>query len=169
MKRILLILLLTGTANADVLGADTRVYLGSQVITNDRETFQVGITFEWSHVEVDMSHGIQRTKWRVASEPEWEMDEWQSGSIFAIRGYPFSFQKYRPVITWVHTSDITRGEPFNDEEEPTSDYVGVGVTAVTKRIEFDLTTGISGRECAFFTCGGNAKTHETQIQMRWYF
>lgn len=155
--------------SAELFGADIGAYVGGQTITNDTKTVQVGLTLEWRHISVDVSHGIKKTDWRVENEPTWEMDDWQSGSAVNIRVYPFNTTTIRPLITWVHLSDATRGVPFNNKEEPSSDYVGVGITLVWKRLELDISTGISGRECTFFSCGSQAKTHETQIQIRAYF
>ena len=166
---ILLLSLSTEAKAEDFLGADVGVYLGSQVITNETESFQVGLTLDWNVVAIDMSHGIKRTSWRVESEPEWEMDDWQSGSIFSIRVYPFNTETWRPLITWVHLSDITRGRPFNSKEEPTSDYLGVGVSYEYKKIGLDFTGGLSGRECAVFSCNSKSQSFEAQIQMRFYF
>ena len=157
-------------AKADFLGSEVSAYVGGQVITDDTDAIQVGLSLKWKYVTADMSTGIKRVSWRVKSEPEWEMDTWQSGSIFALRGYPFMPESdFRPLITWVHLSDVSRGQPFNNKEEPTSDYLGVGFTAVSGPLEVDLTAGYSGRECAWFSCSSNAKTPEVQFRIRVYF
>ena len=159
--------------SAELLNADIGAYVGAQTITNDTKTVQVGLTLEWTYVSVDMSHGVKKTEWYVENEPTWKMDDWQSGSVFGVRLYPFNTTTLRttvrPLITWVHMSDAFRGVPFNDKEEPTSDYVGVGVTFVWNRLELDISTGISGRECMLFSCNSEAKTRESQIQIRAYF
>lgn len=173
MKNIWMLLLFVWSYeahSAEIFGADIGAFGALQKITNDTESVQIGLTLEWPYIAVDMSTGIKRTSWRVRNEPTWEMNDWQSGSMFALRGYPFkNATTVRPLITWVHLSDIFRGEPFNTKEEPTSDYVGIGVTLVWKRLELDISTGISGRECAFFSCDSSAKTRESQIQLRGYF
>ena len=70
------------------------------------------------------------------------------------------------VIVYDHTSDLTRGYPFNDQAEPTQDYVGAGVTitlGAAKRFELDLTHGrkrLDGR--------GNAWESGSQVQLRFY-
>jgi hypothetical protein len=158
-------------SNADVLGAEVRVYGELQHITNDTDSIQLGFSLEWQpYIAVDLSTGIKRVAWRVESEPEWKMDEWQGGSIAAVRAYPFGDRfKVRPLLTWVHMSDVARGEPFNDKEEPTSDYAGVGVTAVWKQLEFDITLGMSGRECNLFNCASGSRTTEGQVRFRGYF
>jgi len=167
---LIALLFLSFNVSAEFFGADVGGYVSTQKITDDHEMIQVGLTLEWSHVAVDISHGTRRVAWQTVDEPQWKMDEWQSGSVFSIRGYPFNFIKIRPLITWVHMSDLVRGRPFNDENEPTSDYMGVGFTIVWKRFELDVSTGITARECdLFFACGSNAKTHESQIQLRGYF
>jgi len=167
---IVLLLMVSEAHSAEIFGAELSAYVGGQKVTDASESVQIGLTLKWPYVEVDMSHGIQRVSWRVEQEPTWEMDEWQSGSAFGIRGYPFrNATTIRPLITWVHLSDITRGVPFNDKEEPTSDYFGIGVTFVWKRFELDVSTGVLGRECAMFRCSANSRTSESQIQLRGYF
>ena len=49
-----------------------------------------------------------------------------------------------PVVKYDHDSDITRGVPFNDQEEYSSDYVAAGITVTAgrrKRWEIDITHG----------------------------
>jgi hypothetical protein len=48
------------------------------------------------------------------------------------------------MVTYDHTSDITRGAPFNEQPEPQADYIGGGATLTVgefKRFEIDLTHG----------------------------
>lgn len=172
MKRFaILMLFLSFNANAAdfLLGSDVGIYVGAQKVTEDHELVQLGVTVEWKYVALDFSHGIRRVAWRVKSEPQWEMDKWQSGSVFSIRGYPFDTRPIRPLITWVHMSDIFRGCPFNkNKQEPTSDYFGLGATIDWKKIEIDLSFGVSARECSLFQCDSVSFTNEAQIQFRGY-
>ena len=133
-------------ANADA--AEIDAYVGGQSVINDADAVQIGVTVDWEYVAIDLSHGIKRVQWRVKSEPNWQMDEWQSGSEFGIRVRPFGRQrKITPVIMWSHLSDITRGRPFNDKEEPSSDFIGSGFTVEWKRAELDIAYGWQLREC----------------------
>lgn len=143
----LLFTLLAISQNA--MSAELGAYVGGQTVVGDADAVQVGLTIEWEYVEVDLSHGIKRVGWHVNSEPSWKQNEWQSGSEFSVRVYPLGEGAVRPIVTWSHLSDITRGEPFNDKEEPSSDFVGAGLTVEWKRVEFDVAYGWQLRECRF--------------------
>lgn len=169
MNRAVLLAALLVSQAAD--GAELGGYIGAAQSGDALQTVQVGLTIEWKYVEFDLSHGVQKTQWRVPVEPDWKMDEWQSGTEASFRIYPFSrFETIRPLIVWTHVSDISRGKPFNDEaDEPTSDYFGIGATVEIKRFEFDLTYGSFGRECHFTTCSDGSRTNEFKIAFRGYF
>jgi len=163
MKKLIaiaIILLVSEAHSAELFGAEINVFAGIQKI-NKHETVQLGIVFEWEHTVFDFSYGIQRVGWPADQKPSWGTNKWQSGSVVSFRGYPFNTQTIRPLITWVHMSDITRGSPFNNTKEPTSDYVGVGVTFDWKRFELDISTGILHNS---FT-----ETPELQIRLRYLF
>lgn len=162
---LLAALLATQSANAVEFGG----FVGGAQSGDALQTVQLGLTVEWKHVEFDVSHGVQKTQWRVTAEPEWEMDEWQSGSTLAVRVYPFNTETIRPLLVWSHVSDITRGRPFDDENEPTSDYFGVGATIEIKRFELDVTYGSFGRECRVTECSSGSRTNEFKIAFRGYF
>ena len=150
-------------------GAEFGGFVGAAQTGGELQTVQVGLTVEWKHIEFDLSHGVQKTQWRVPVEPEWEMDEWQSGTEASIRVYPFNTETIRPLFIWTHASDITRGKPFNDENEPTSDYFGAGLTVEIKRFELDVTYGTFGRECRVIECSSGSRTNEFKIAFRGYF
>lgn len=154
---------------AELLGIDIGAYASASRTGDALDTAQLGLTLEWTYLAVDLSHGIQKTHWRVPSEPTWEMNEWQSGSAIGVRIYPFNTETIRPLLVWTHVSDIPRGDPFNEDEEPTSDYFGVGATFVFKRLELDVTYGAFGRECRFTSCSNGSKTNEFQFTLRGYF
>jgi len=154
---------------AEFLGSDVGVFLASEHITHGHDAWQLGITLRWDHVKFDASHGIKRTKWRTPSEPQWKMDEWQSGSSFALRYYPFNMETIRPMVIWNHSSDITRGKPFNDKNEPTSDFFGAGFTFEKRQFELDLAYGRLGRECRVIQCAPGSKTNEFMFTLRGYF
>lgn len=163
------LILASNVSAADILGADVQGWIGGETVTNGRDAVQIGVTFEWKHVEVDVSHGVQKVHYRVPAEPEWEMDKWQGGTIGVLRIYPFNTQTIRPLLVWSHASDITRGKPFNDKEEPTSDFFGAGVTVEVKRFELDIAYGSLGRECRILECYPGSRTNELRIGFRGYF
>ena len=162
---LLAALLATQSANA----VEFSGFVGGEQTGNELQTVQVGLTVEWKHVELDVSHGVQKTQWRATAEPEWEMDEWQSGTTGSLRIYPFNTKTIRPLLVWTHVSDITRGRPFDDENEPTSDFLGAGVTVEIKRFELDVTYGSFGRECRVTKCRSGSRTNEFKIAFRGYF
>lgn len=150
--------------------AELQGWVGAETVTDGRDAVQIGITLEWEHVEFDVSHGVQKVHYRVPAEPEWKMDEWQSGTIATIRVYPFNWNTIRPFALWSHSSDITRGKPFNDENEPTSDFFGIGVSAyLGKRFEIEAAYGSLGRECQIIECYPGSRTNEMRIAFRAYF
>ena len=173
MKYLIIFSLLAGylwtdAASAELLGSDVSVWVGGETITDGGEAVQLGITLEWKYVEFDVSHGVKRVSWRVPSEPEWKMDEWQSGSLGTFRIYPTTMHPIRPLLTWSHSSDITRGRPFNDENEPTSDFFGAGITIEMKRFELDVAYGRLGRDCKFIECSPGSRTSEFRLSFRGY-
>lgn len=155
--------------SAEFLGSDVQAWAGAETITDGSEAVQLGITLEWKYVEFDLSHGVRQVPWRVPAEPEWEMDEWQSGTTATIRAYPFNTQTFRPLLIWSHASDITRGSPFNDEEEPTSDFFGAGVTVEVEWLDIDVAYGSFGRECQIIHCAPGSRTEEFRVSFRGYF
>jgi len=165
---ILLLILFVFTVR-DTNAAEFGGYVGGSQTGDDLQTVQIGLTIEWKYVEFDLSHGVQKTQWRVPAEPEWKMDEWQSGTTGSFRIYPFKTETIRPLLVWTHVSDIARGRPFDDENEPTSDFFGAGVTVEFDRFEFDATYGTFGRECDITKCSPGSRTNEFQITFRGYF
>jgi len=163
------VLLAALLASQSAHGVEFGGFVGGAQTGDSLQTVHIGLTVEWKHVEFDISHGVQKTQWRVPVEPEWQMDEWQSGTTGSFRIYPFNTETIRPLLIWSHVSDITRGKPFNDKEEPTSDFFGAGVTIEVNRFELDLTYGSFGRECHFTTCSPGSKTNEFKIAFRGYF
>lgn len=149
--------------------AELDIYVGGEQIGIALQTVQIGLTVEWKHVAIDLSHGAQRTQWRVPEEPGWQNYKWQGGSTVSVRIYPFNTKTIRPLLVWSHVSDIIRGKPFNNENEPTSDYFSAGVTIVIKRFELDLTYGSFGRECYFASCGVDSRTNEFKVGFRGYY
>ena len=142
----LLFSLLAISQNAS--GAEIGAYISAQTVLDDADAVQIGVTIEWERVEIDLSHGIKRVSWHVPIETSWEQDKWQSGSEFNIRAYPFdSWYDWRTMVMWSHLSDVTRGKPFNDKDEPSSDFVGFGVTKEWRNFELDIAYGWQLREC----------------------
>ena len=165
---LLATLLLCSVAHADFLwGTKTDVYLDTMKITGDYEGVQLGFSLNWNHLSIDFNDGIKRTSWDLPNETEWKKGEWQSGSNVTARIYPFGFlQKYRPLITYVHMSDIARGYPFNKRHEPSAEYLGAGVTFVTRHFEVDLTVGRDARQCSISGCDPGYDSWETQLRVR---
>lgn len=152
----------------EFLGSDVGVYVGAEHITSEQDAVQLGLSFEWEHFDFYMSHGVKRTKWRTIGEDTWQMDEWQSGSIVGLTWYPFDTATIRPMLLWSHSSDITRGDPFNDQEEPSSDFMGIGLTYEKNRFEVDFAIGHAGRECAVLKCYSGSGTFEAMVRFRGY-
>jgi hypothetical protein len=62
-----------------------------------------------------------------------------------------------------------RGEPFNNEDEPTADFYGLGLTFDLDPIEVDLAVGRFNRECALFRCASSSASTEGLIRFRFNF
>lgn len=171
MKRLIIIILLLAPFEAhaaEIFNADVGVWMGIEHITNDQDAVQLGVSLEWEHFDFNISAGTKRMKWRAVGEPEWEMDEWQSGSIVSLSWYPLNTTNTRPMLIWSHSSDITRGKPFNDTNEPTADFLGIGLTVQKSWFEIDLAIGRSARECSIIKCHKGSATTEAMIRIKGY-
>lgn len=167
---ILFVAIASNEARADdIFGADFKLFVGGESVIGDLDAVQAGFTFEWTYFAIDMSHGRKRVQWRVPDEPQWQMDDWQSGSTVTARIYPFQTGNLRPLVIWSHSSDVTRGDPFNDKEEPTSDFIGAGATYRWNSVDVDVAYGMQARECAVFDCPSQNKTNEVFVRLRWNF
>ena len=164
------ILAITQTANAEeFLGGDVSVWVGGEHVNEDQASVMLGASLEWRQFTLRFAHGVKSTEYRAIGEPEWEMDEWQSGTNSAILWHPTPPAFFRPHLIWRHASDITRGRPFNDKNEPTSDFFGAGFTLAEpdERIEFDFEYGLSARECALFNCShSHNKSWQARVALR---
>lgn len=162
------LLLATALLYTNAAGAvEYTAWGGGDTMTNSsQDTIQLGLSVEWEHVILELSHGRKKVGWRVEGEPSWQMNEWQGGSSIALRVYPFNNERYRPLVIWTHVSDIARGRPFNDKDEPTADFFGLGLTFDYERFEVDVACGRFMRECALFNCGSNSSTYEGLLRFR---
>lgn len=157
-------------ANADGFIKDhVKLWGSAATIAGDQDELYLGFSLEWKYVAFDFAHGRKRVQWWAIGEEDWEADEWQSGSAFSTRIYPFGEGNIRPLFIWHHSSDVTRGQPFNGTDEPTADFAGIGATFVWKRLELDAAFGRQYRECAIFTCGDNAASNEVFVRVRGVF
>lgn len=71
--------------------------------------------------------------------------------------------QYDPLLKLTHISDITRGYP-----EPTSDYIGTGVTITYKQLEVDLSHGLKSRDCAMMRGRRCYWESGSELSMRFY-
>ncbi len=156
------------THGAEFLKGDLSAWVGAEHVSHDQDAVMLGVSLEWKYFTVEIGHGIKRTKWRTLDEHDWQMDEWQSGTNSALRWHPFDTGFVRPHIIWRHASDITRGRPVNDDEEPTSDFLGIGITLSQdgEPIELDIEYGYAARECGLFNCSVGAGTAEVRVAIR---
>ena len=152
----------------EFLGSDVSAWVGAEHVSHDQDAVQLGVSLEWTNFTLEIAHGVKRTKWRTIDEPEWQMNEWQSGTNTALKWHPFDTGFFRPHIVWRHASDILRGSPFNNKNEPTSDFFGAGVTIEEKDqpIAFDVEYGYAARECAMFDCSSGSRTPELRLAIR---
>jgi hypothetical protein len=76
-----------------------------------------------------------------------------------------------PWLGYTHVSDIMRGPPLGavlDGCEPTTDWLGVGVTVAFPRVDVDIAHGIKQRDA---WCGrpyAQARESGTLASVRWY-
>jgi hypothetical protein len=170
MVAVILFLIMKPADAAEFLKGDLSAWVGAEHVTHDQDAIQIGVSLEWDKFTIEIGHGIKRTMWRTIGEPEWQIDEWQSGTNSAIRWHPFDTGFVRPHIIWRHASDVTRGKPFNDKTEPTADFLGLGVTLSQdgEPIEIDFEFGYAARECSIFDfkCSAGANTPEIRIAIR---
>ena len=81
--------------------------------------------------------------------------------------------QFKPFVEYTHTSDLFRGWPFEREAEPTSDYIGAGLSIRWRdTLQFDFSHGVKSRNCSmFYTLPDHKKTCDwesgTQLTLRW--
>ena len=102
----------------ELLGSDVSAWVGGEHVNDDQESVMLGVSMEWRQVTLELSHGTRRVHWRTIGEDSWQMNEWQAGSTVALKWHPTRPAFFRPHVIWRHASDITRGRPFNDKDEP---------------------------------------------------
>jgi hypothetical protein len=69
-----------------------------------------------------------------------------------------------PFVVYSHLSDVTRGRPFNGQDEAQSEYIGAGITIVAgklKRFEIDISHGRKSVDRAGWESG-------SQLNVRFY-
>jgi hypothetical protein len=77
----------------------------------------------------------------------------------------------RAFLGYTHVSDITRGPPFAEIKpgcEPTTDWVGAGVTFVWPHVQVDLAHGVKQRDA---WCGrpyAQPREPGTELALRFY-
>ena len=80
-----------------------------------------------------------------------------------------------PFLMYSHDSDLFRGPPFNHETEPTTDFIGAGVTIEWRKFELDLAQGFKSRDCNYVRRTNGQGSYScvwesgTQITARWYW
>lgn len=153
---------------AEFLGSDVSAWVGGEHVNDDQESVMLGVSFEWRQVTLELSHGTRRTHWRTIGEDSWQMNEWQSGTTSSLKWHPTRPAFFRPHLIWRHASDITRGRPFNDKEEPTSDFFGIGFTLEQRGepIALDFAYGKAMRECDILKCFSGSSTNEARVAIR---
>lgn len=165
----LILLAVAQTADAEeFLKGDLSAWVGAEHVSHDQDAALIGVSLEWDNFTLEIGHGTKRTKWRTIDENDWQMDEWQSGTNTSLLWHPFKGGFVRPHLIWRHASDVTRGRPFNDKDEPTSDFLGLGfkLKQPGEPIEVDVEYGYAARECAIIDCSKGAGTAEIRIFIR---
>lgn len=77
----------------------------------------------------------------------------------------------RPFMGYTHISDITRGPPLGPPVngcEPTTDWLGLGVTFAWRHVQIDLAHGVKQRDA---WCGrpyAQPRENGTEVAIRWY-
>jgi hypothetical protein len=153
----------------ELWGADTSIWIEGEHTNRDQASITLGASLEWRYITLRLGHGIKKTEYRAVGEDNWQMDEWQSGTNTSLLWHPTGPAFFRPHFIYRHASDITRGRPFNDKHEPTSDFFGVGfrLGEPGEHIELDFDYGLSSRECALWNCAYSAnKSWEARVAVR---
>lgn len=82
-------------------------------------------------------------------------------------------QTLEPFLGYTHVSDVLTGRPFLTNPagcEPTTDWLGAGVTVVWPRVEIDFAHGIKARDmwCSRSSPTRGHSESGTLVTMRWY-
>jgi len=107
------------------------------------------------------AHYIQFPKWALRIVPV---------IAFLFVAQPSHAVEFEPFVKYTHTSDLLTGPPFASTAvlEPTTDYIGFGVTAVWKKFEIDLSHGRKARDCQYTSDGPCDWVSGTEVSFRWY-
>lgn len=75
------------------------------------------------------------------------------------------------ALSYSHTSDVLRGPPFMmaaEGCEPTTDFLGSGVTVVWRRLEIDFAQGVKVRDAWCGKPWRQPAESGTHLALRWY-
>lgn len=105
----------------------------------------VGVRAKFKYLTFELSNGIKRANRtaRNANKPS-------NGTQLGIHIHPFPHDTaYKGLrISGFHLSDIFRGKPFNEREEPVDHFLGAGYTFKKHNYEFDLLVGMESHDCS---------------------
>ncbi len=105
----------------------------------------VGIRTKFRNVSLEISNGIKK-----AQRDDREANQFSNGTQLGIHVYPFHGPESpsRFVISAIHLSDLFRGKPFNDKEEPVDHFLGAGYSILRDHYEIDLLFGKESHDCS---------------------
>lgn len=135
----------------------------------------LGATVSFQKWEIDATHGLKTIDCSDAGNCDWQNGTQVAARYYFLRkedGLVIGYRAWviEPFVSYVHQSDLLRGPPFkDDDEEPTLDFIGVGLTVQRIAWEVDLSHGLKAIDC---TGGQGVNTCDpesgTQLTVRWY-
>lgn len=105
----------------------------------------LGARINMEYFSLEISNGIKK-----ASRKNREANKVSNGTLISIDIYPFqnSQSKNKYILSASHLSDIFRGQPFNDEEEPVDHFFGIGFLKKSDQYESKILFGKESHDCS---------------------
>ena len=105
----------------------------------------VGVRAKFKFLTFELSNGIKR-----ATRTARDANKPSNGTQLGIHLHPFPHHTALKGlrVSGFHLSDLFRGKPFNELEEPVDHFLGAGYTFEKHNYEFDLLIGKESHDCS---------------------
>ena len=167
MKKILLPFLVMATllAHKSAHSATLQYYYAYEFLSASQVNYlAVGVRAKFKYASFEISNGIKK-----ANRTARNANKLSNGTLLAMHIYPFhnTDKTARLVLTATHLSDIFKGKPFNDREEPVDHFFGAGYTIQKGNYEADIIFGRESHDCSL---DSKCKyTNQIKAAVRYYF
>ena len=134
------------TIPSSAYGASFEYYSSYEYFSASKVQYlALGVRAKFRHATIELSNGIKK-----ADRPEKNANSASNGTLVGIHIFPFhsTDSRDRFVLSAIHLSDLFRGEPFNDQEEPVDHFLGAGYALSRDNYEIDLLIGKESHDCS---------------------